>query len=525
MFLSSKYNKLISYFEENKYKKWDEWLIFDKILDKPGKQGLVGIFCNKKDKEQQYIFKISLCLNYLVYHELVIMQGLSEISNYCPHFCKGIGAIKCETDPKRKSKNPFDIKSKYSIEKDILLLEYIDKSYKFFNYIKNEKVSEDILYSIIKQVLMAINIAQKHKKFSHYDLHSNNIMIKKCNKDVVFVYKIDEENQFCVPTYGHYPIIIDFGFSYIENMEDQPLWTSLAHTDVGFMSDRFDWVSDPKLFLITVSDEIKEMKKTKKSKCLRRIVRNIFYPLKVQLDSGWDDGEEKGAIDYVIDMLETFKNPSRIFNDCEYYSLDIIQSLIILPLEEHCYKNIEKNFRAFIKEWIKIENEISNEFFNIYILKGVVDSARNLRSDYIDINTRKEAVNNFRKDVYTVIDKVAKFCKPKEIDFDRFLASLLLFSQNVEGILYDVINSRMIEKEKEYQKMPLKNIEQIYGAIDINIPDSYKYNKDTIFIILDCINKDHKIFEIPQEEIENINLMKNMFRGTYINDLYNKINN
>ena len=137
--------------------------------------------------------------------------------------------IKSKVEPKyKKSENPFDIKSKYAIEKDVLLCEYIDKSCKFYNYIRSDKVEEDVLYSIVKQVLLGITIAQKEKKFTHYDLHSFNVMIKKCNKDLVFLYKIDEENQFCVPTLGHYPIIIDYGFSFIEDMNDNPLWASLA---------------------------------------------------------------------------------------------------------------------------------------------------------------------------------------------------------------------------------------------------------------------------------------------------------
>ena len=49
MFLNTKYNKLISEFELNKDRKWDEWLVFDKVLEKPGKQGVVGIFKSKND--------------------------------------------------------------------------------------------------------------------------------------------------------------------------------------------------------------------------------------------------------------------------------------------------------------------------------------------------------------------------------------------------------------------------------------------------------------------------------------------
>ena len=565
MFSLIKYDKLISYFEKNKNKPWQEWLVFDKVLV-PGKQGQVGLFNSKEDENDKYVFKLSQTLNFLVYHELTIMQGLSEISNFCPHFCKGIGSFICDVEPNRKSKNPFDISSKYIIQKEVLLLEYIEKSSKFCNYISSDKVSEDVLFSIIKQTLMGINIAQKYKKFSHYDLHSNNIMIKKCNKNLVFVYKLDEDNQFCVPTFGYYPIIIDFGFSYIENMNDKPLWTSLEHTDYGFMSDRFDWVADPKLFLITVSDEMKEKRvryempcgetffgdkyafkekfkkkhisecekcnknskevvigPSKKAKCLRRIVRNIFYPLKIELDSGWDrDENKKPAIAYVLDILETYDHSSKIFRTCEYYCLNLLQSLIILPLEEQNYKNIGKNFKLFIKEWVKIENEISNEFYNLYILKQIVNIARDVRPDFMDEETREAAISIFRKNTYDEIEKVAKFFRPKKIDFKVFLSSLYLFAQGIEGILYNVLESRMREKEKEYSKMPLKNIEQMFAGIDVNIPDTYKYNKDTVFLILDCVTKDHKIFEMPKNEIDNINSMKNMFRGGYICDLYDE---
>ena len=142
----------------------------------------------------------------------------------------------------------------------------------------------------------------------------------------------------------------------------------------------------------------------------------------------------------------------------------------------------------------------------------------------MDEDTREIAIDIFRKGVYSVISKVTNFCMPKNINFEKFLCSLFLLSQNIEGILFDVISTRMVEKEKEYEKMPLKNIEQIYGAIDVNISDDYKYNENTVFVIMDCINKDHKIFEIPNDEIDNINNLKNMMRGTYVYDIYMNMN-
>jgi hypothetical protein len=353
------YLNLLEYYEVNKNKKFEDWLVFDGCLKSQGKQGIIG-FLKKQNKlmvgtevmykkrnvkakiveiddrdksyhieiegdntiistvednlelikpknEPRFVFKLSQYTNHLAYHEMISMQGLKEISSYCPHFCKGFGVIKTKVEPRfRKATNPFEITSKYPIEKEILLCEYIDKSSKFYNYIKSNKIHENVLYSIVKQVLMALSIAQKEKEFTHYDLHSNNVMVKKCNKDLVFLYKLDGSNQFCVPSMGYLSIIIDYGFSYISDMNDGPLYSSLCHTDVGFISDRFDWVADPKLFLVTVSDEIKDMRRTKNSKKLRRIVRNIFAPLKIDWESGWDAVEKKGAVDYVANMLEPY---------------------------------------------------------------------------------------------------------------------------------------------------------------------------------------------------------------------------
>lgn len=526
--ISNKYDILLNHFEKNKNKQWKDWLTFEKILDKPGKQGIVGLFSIKDKSDDnsspKYLFKISQSINFLAIHEIIIMQGLDKITGYCPHFCKGIGLIKADVEPDRKSKNPLQIKSKYAVEKEILLCEFIENSFKFYNYIHSSKVSEYVLYSLIKQVLMGINIAQKKTKFTHYDLHSNNIMVKKCNKDLVFLYKLDEENQFCVPTYGYYPIIIDYGFSYIEDMNDGPLWTSLAHTDVGFMSDRFDWVADPKLFLMSVSDEIKNERGSKNSKKLRRIVKNIFHPLKIDTDCGWDNVDKKGAVDYVLEFLDTCNTRSKIFEEYDYYCLDIIQSLIILPLEEQDYTNIDKTFKIFIKEWVKIENQISNEFYNLYILKEIVNSARDVRPYYLENDTKDKALSLFRQNIYDSLNKIAKFCIPKNLNYEKLLCSLLILSKNIEGILYNVITTRMNEKQKEYIKMPLQNLDQIYAAIDVNIKDNYIYNDKTVFYIIDMVEEKNEMFQIPKNEINNVNKINNISRGCYVYDLFKQQN-
>ena len=516
------FNTLVEYYEKHKDTNWREWLEFEQTFEKPGKQGLVGLLRPTKDinshKPLKFVFKISQYINYLVQHEYTVMKGLNEISPYCPHFCKAVGTLLCEIDPAaRKVGNPFQITTKHPIEKEILLTEYVDNSSKLYNYIRSDRVHERVIYSAIKQVLMGIAIAQRKKRFTHYDLHSYNIMMKKCNKDVVFLYVLDDENQFCVPTHGHYPVIIDFGFSYIDDLDDGPAWPSMAHTDVGFMSDRYDPIADPKLFLVTVATEMRQMRNNKKSNKFRRIVKNMFGKLKIDWESGWDNVDEKGASDFVTEMLHGHSIHSNLFDNYDHYCVDLIQSLIILPLEEQKYGNINQSYQGFLKEFVKIEHEIGNPFYNLYILKGIVDIAREVRVDYLrGGKSRKSAIKYFRESIYERVSCVANYCRPKDIHFERMLCSLLCLSRNIEGILFDVVEARMSEKRRNYDRLPLQSTEQIYGAIEVNMPDKYVFNKNTTVFVMDCRKEKCSRLELDSNMIDEINNTHALGKGTFL---------
>jgi len=265
------------------YQKFPEFLKFSTNFQKSGKQGLLGILKYKKNETKtKIVYKISQYMNYLIEQENMVMQSLNKIRNFCPNFCKGYGMLNVPITPAfRKVENPFEIENRYKIQSNVLMMEHIDPAKKLYKYLKNKDVSEDIIFSLIKQSLIAIQIAQNKNKFTHYDLHSNNILVKKCEKNSCMLYILDNNNSFLIPTFGNYPVIIDYGFSYVQDMQNNPLYSALPHTDVGFMSDRFDPIADPKLFLVTVSDELKKYRGSSTSKKFRKIVRNIFNPLKI----------------------------------------------------------------------------------------------------------------------------------------------------------------------------------------------------------------------------------------------------
>ena len=60
----------------------------------------------------------------------------------------------------------------------------------------------------------------------------------------------------------------------------------------------------------------------------------------------------------------------------------------------------------------------------------------------------------------------------------------------------------------------------IHIRFDINIPDNYVYNENTIFYIIDVENKKNDIYNIQPEYINNINEIHSISRGCYVYDLY-----
>jgi hypothetical protein len=515
----SDYYELLEYCTINKNKPFNEWLEFDSTFGKPGKQGLTGLLMTKTGKK--IVFKVSQYINYLVHHEYTVMNSLSDLIPYCPHFCKVLGIVTTTVDPNaRKEGNPFRIESKYPIEKDVLLCEYIDKSCKFYNLIRAvDRVPENVLYTSILQVLAAIAFGQSIK-LTHYDIHSYNIMMKRCSKDAVFLYVFDKNTQFAVPTNGWYPVIIDFGFSYSSGMDDGPLLPSMGHTCAGFNSDRYDWVRDPMLFLTTVSFEIKYKRKSRAANKLRRMVRNMFFPLNIEWTSGWDTTEDDpSAADIVCDLLANDNEESKLFEEYDGYCIDILQSLIIMPIEKQDYTDLTKSFRAFIHEWVKIEKEITSPFYNLHLLKCVVDIARSLRGLYVNSETREQAVFMFKNQVLESVGKIAKYCTPKEVHYEKLLCGMYVFSKCLEGLYYEIMNDVMKPKHSSYHKLPVKNIEQIFAVIQTNMDDEYEYSDKTSIIVLDSINKNTKVYQLTEEQATSINEIHPICRGTTLYDI------
>ena len=510
----------IDFFSDNlqpKYNSLPEFLEFHSSFSGDSKQGVLGLLKNT-ETGKKYFYKMSQYLNYLVEHEYSVMEGLNSIREYCPHFCKTVGKFKTEVvENFKKTDNPFDVEeSSKTIVSDVLLMEVVDGR-KLYRYIKNEQITPEICMSLVKQTLLATIIAGDSLKFTHYDLHSNNVLVKKCPANSVFLYILDENRTYLVPTYGYYPVIIDFGFSFNKNCDDKPMFSNLAHTDIGFIPSTYDQNSDAKLFLTSVSYEMEKYKKSEISSEFRKIIKKMYKNCEIDLECGWDDAEDTSISDKLLKKMKNQFKRSKFFKEQGHHIVDLFESLITLPLRSRDTKDdIEDLVGCVVSEFLKIEKEVSSDFYNMYIFKTIIEVARTYRKEYLNKETRNDAVIYFKEDILECIDSVVSFCNPKGVMWEKLLCSLLCLAKCIENFCYEKLRKLMSYKKANYNKMLLKNTTEIYEALEANMPSHFYFDKETTIYVWDCIQQKSYKIKISEDHLDVINQSHPYERGTLL---------
>ena len=506
-------------------------ITFVRKFKKEGKQGLAGLCKINIDGERKtMVYKTSRYLNFTSLHEYYVMKSLQSITPFCPYFCEVHDILNVPISPNfREQTNPFATEpNKYTIEGDVLIMDYI-KGKNLYSLVKRKEIGDRIIFSAMRQTLAAIMIAQNEVNFTHYDLHSSNIILTPCEANSISLF-ISGENVIYSPTYGAKPVVIDFGFSYSDALRKKPIMSSLAHTDIGFMSYVYDKYSDVKLFLISLAYESKlHREKSPHFKLFRKLVKKIFKPLKVDYTSGWDKGySEVSAIDRVNDLISNIEPTSQVLGRYNHFALDLVQNMIKLPLRGKKIKDLGISFIAIDSELAKLDKEIGSSFHNLYIFKKITEIAFKLRNLYENKAKRKKVVKLFKRKIYSELDKISKYCMPS-LNFERLLCGLLVYSDAVEGVLYRSCKDIWEKKCRDYDKMKYNSVIDICKYLDKMLPDNYRMNNTTIVRVSDANNRKYREFTLSSSEAKQIN--RSSTKSEVLLDIYttkfysdNKIN-
>lgn len=483
-----------------------------------GEHGICGLVSTDVGKA---IFKISKYLDFSIEHEHKVMLSLNKIKDICPHFPMTYGVYDMQSNPELNEKqNPFLVHTKYPITRKFMLEEYIPGK-QLLHHIANGRSDE--IYSIIKQVLCAINISGKLLEFSHYDLHSSNILLEKCHYDRVHYYILSDKVKVLVPTFGNIAKIIDMGFSYCRDLENTNVCVDISHVNSGYISNMYSWFSDYKVFLKSLLYDVSGLKDYK---LMSNIITNLLKDLNIKRKSGWDihgkDVEEPYE-EAIYRTISTYKELDKdsVFRKHTSECFDIIISLSHYPLQEYSENNKHNKtiFRNFMTEFRKIEKLLSVSQYKLYALKLLVESANRLREDYLI--KPQDTVLNFKREFESSIDKYAQFFNAN-VNYEIMLCSLYILSDCFTHNLYNSLKTVVQTKLKHYSSAIIpKDGDEIVQIFNVNMENDYVFNNDSEIHIYDTVNNTTQVIKLTSEEINKINDLDHLEQHTYLDTLIN----
>lgn len=144
-------------------------------------------------------------------HELFIGLILNALKKDIPNFVFTYGAINCSI-PIDPNSSIFTYCKNSEEQSLYIMLENINSSITLRNYIKSGCNLQEFL-NVFMQILYSLHHANKNYDFTHYDLHSANVLIRKYNN--YFAIKYETEYGIEYLKTNILATIIDYGFSHI----------------------------------------------------------------------------------------------------------------------------------------------------------------------------------------------------------------------------------------------------------------------------------------------------------------------
>lgn len=157
-------------------------------------------------------------------HELFIgFYALNPLKKYVPNFMYVYGSIPCAFIRANKgpisSRNVCDKNGVY----DYLITENLEGTVSYNTWLNEKTTTSEEIQNVFVQILNALHLAWLYTKYTHYDLHGGNILIKKLDKPISIPYYLDLTKKNLYLTTKIVAYIIDYGLSS----------TTISHIPLG----------------------------------------------------------------------------------------------------------------------------------------------------------------------------------------------------------------------------------------------------------------------------------------------------
>lgn len=426
----------------------------------PGKQGVTGS-CLLKGEDT--VFKFSDQLLHTGTHEYRVGRSLRPIANRTPWF---VNVIKLECIPydpgfishelsKRLEeevvKNDFeedpvvtDMEKKH-MRIDTCFFENVVDSYSLLEVIESKNVPDFVVTSIVRQIMYAIKSAHEKTGFTHYDMHSENVLVQSCSNRL---WIVDRYNKKILPTWGFVPRIIDFGFSATNDTVEGPVTASFGFMDYGIVSHECNDTADLRLFFTSLEyDLLKNRRDAPITRLIQTTNARTFDLMDIDKTTGWYRQRKGTASDFIMESVESFSdeeetNMSTIILSNLQIVLSLIEILIIPPLytstkQPSQLKNtILRATKKLATCFKPIDDDCVSNVEGIYIFRIMCRAA-----EEVIVSGLPET--EFRNQTFDEIKGLKPFYEPA-VDWTKMFAALREFAD----VFKDVISSEWTFRKK-----------------------------------------------------------------------------
>lgn len=512
-------------------------------IDTNSQNGLVGILEFTNDIKLKYklpsnkvLFKLSKFINDSIEYEYNVLNILNENLGFLPHFPKVYSIeyleinIPYKVNVNNNYENPFNIKPKQTRRHIyVLFMEYYDTCISIGDLILECK-SYDSIMSCILQLLIFIKVSNDEISLVHNDLHLDNILCVKCDKNTVIKYNINN-SEYTVPTYGYIIKMIDFGEST----------TKFMHKNIIYRVQDMDRGNIP---------------------CLNTIIKDLyslFHSISLDIQDNLDNSKNDTEYSINLALCNSLCETRSIFDDKfiskMYIGSDIPEKLFTVAFFDENFKLIEEtitkvNRKSVLRSYDKfldvililltlektspIESMIEIENIDEFI-HDIGDDIQSIDSDYEDYNEQLQAlsyilnilasterlfghyknmdlfhhivklirdnqiknINNIINDSLSSIKSTYTYIDLEniiQISFSPFINNLCIMSKYIKIYYDNEIQYRNKEYLKEIEKYP--NIESIFEFLFKYINVDFNYNYKNTKYILSIQNKMMKKYTI-----------------------------
>jgi hypothetical protein len=371
----------------------------------------------------------------------------------------------------------------------------------------DEKPCNGTIYSLMQQISMAIVFAYDYCEFTHYDLHSDNVLMRSTEyPHKLYIPRIGK--PLYLKTFGVEPVIIDTGYSYANVLEGEPLDTCIHNVHLGYTSHTSEKHYDLRMWLLNVIEDYPDGNKESAHK-LEAYFKKFkeLYRKHHMTPHGWfrSETDMDGINAELSDAIENAAPRRSVLYTKTSDTLLSIGHLITLPIieEENYFDESEKEFMGNMKSlWGTIskcfwtcENKLgTGTNVRLYFWKKVIEFAREPRGEF------KEKCLAFLSE-YSV--KIAD----NAVNFDDLYSALQDFADRYKHLILEY--HERIDEVRRDEDRKTKSPMEIIKLMEYVYRSSHKIKSGEIVRVHSAKHRKSVDLTLTDDQIEEVNKCSN----------------